>query len=285
MVDVVVLNFNDGETTSEFVEHVSRFHNIGHIVIVDNRSTDDSFEMLKGMESEKTSLIRSERNGGYGYGNNYGIRYLKEKFNPEFILLSNPDVIVEEPTITKMEEFLRLHSDYAIVAPFMCDKNGVKQSNSAFKLPTASQYIRSLGMLYSKYKHPLRYDGYENSQNEYMDVGAVSGSMFMFRTEAMIEYGMYDENIFLYCEEVVLGLKMHKARKKIALLMQETFIHNHSVSISKSFKSDVAKRKILNRSKLYVIRNYFRVNWSEYFAAVILSKVGIVETLINDLRH
>ena len=285
MVDVVVLNYNDWKTTSNFVDSIKQYRNIEHIVIVDNCSLDDSFEKLKLLESDKILTIRSKQNGGYGYGNNVGIRFLKKKDNPEYILLSNPDVIVSDKTIKEMEMFLSTHSEYAIVAPFMCNKYGEKQNNSAFKLPTENQYIKSLGMFYSKYKHPLQYKDFEKSVDEFMTVGAVSGSMFMFRTDPMIKYGMFDENMFLYCEEVTLGLKMHQAQQKIGLLLQETFIHNHSISISKSYRSDVAKRRLLNKSKLYVLRNYYKSRGIKYFCAVILSKIGIAETYINNFRR
>ena len=278
MVDVLVLNYNDWKTTKNFIKRIKNYDNIDHIVVVDNKSTDDSFERLKNISSDKIIVTQSDRNGGYGYGNNWGIRYLKKYYNSTYILLSNPDVIVDESVISSMVNFLTDHKDYAIVAPFMLDSNNRKQFNTAFRVPEIKEYMLSLGVLYSKFVKPFYYKGLKNETSGFKQVGSVSGSMFAMRTDSMIQYGMYDENIFLYCEEVVLGIKMKQAGQKIGLLLDKSFIHNHSVSINKSYKSQVAKRRLLNKSKLYVISHYYKCTHFQLVLAHLLDKISVAET-------
>ena len=79
MVDVLILNYNDAKTTLEYVEKVKNYKNIRKILVVDNCSTDDSTQMFQKNVSDKLEVISSGRNGGYGAGNNYGIRYLADK--------------------------------------------------------------------------------------------------------------------------------------------------------------------------------------------------------------
>ena len=141
------------------------------------------------------------------------------------------------------------------------------------------EYILSLGILFNR-KKSFYYKNLENEKEIYKEVGALSGCMFLMDANKMVKYGMYDENIFLYCEEVVLGLKFKNNNQKSALLLQETFIHNHSVSISKTYKSNIAKRKLLIKSKLYVIKNYYNANKLQYLFAIILGKISIIETII-----
>ena len=286
MIDILVLNYNDARTTVDFVESVKNYVCVRHILVVDNHSTDSSLSVLKKMENDKVLVVDSGKNGGYGAGNNFGIHYLCEKFHSDYILLSNPDVIVEEKVLVGLEEFLENNKDHAVVAPFMLDTSGRKQANTAFRIPSKWEYIISINFLFRKFTDSFYYKNIVSESQKIMNVGSVTGSMFLMRTEDMLKYGMYDENIFLYCEEIVLGLKMQYALKKIALLTDHTFVHNHSVSISKTYKSLVAKRRLFMNSKLYVIRHYYHANVFEYFVAFFLSKLSIVEIyLIGLLRR
>jgi len=116
------------------------------------------------------------------------------------------------------------------------------------------------------------------------DVDALSGSLFMVDLPRMIKYGMYDENVFLYCEEVILAMRLKKNRQKVALLPQEFFIHNHSVSISKTYASSTKRHRLLLKSKLYVIKKYLKANRFEYFIAQIMAVISLIENYLNDLR-
>lgn len=280
MVDVLTLNYNDADTTIDFIIRVKEYDVINRILVVDNCSTDDSYKKLKAYENDKIQVIRSSHNGGYGSGNNFGIRYLWGKYHTQHILLSNPDVIVDEKTICEMERFLKNNPDYAIAAPVMCDPKMNRQSDTAFRIPSCGEYILSLGMFFSKYIRLFYYKNIDNVKSDFMQVGAVSGSMFMMDTEKMIKYGMYDEKLFLYCEETVLGLKLKKAGYKTALLTRLNFIHNHSVSISKSFDTKQKRHSLLIKSKLYVIKNHYNANKLQYAFALFLAKISMTEAKI-----
>ena len=280
MIDILVLNYNDCKTTISFVDLVKNYSNVEHILVVDNKSTDDSLEKLKKITSEKVILMESERNGGYGAGNNLGIRYLSEQFHSEYILLSNPDVIVSEEVLLKMEDFLHSHSDYAIVSSFMCNSEGKRQCNTAFRVPSKWEYILSSDLLLKKYIHSFNYEMNEYENVDVKDVGCVSGSMFLMRTEDMLKCGMYDESIFLYCEEVVLGKKISNSGKKTGLLTEQTYVHNHSVSISRTFNSIVSKHRLYLQSKMYVIKKYFDADFFDCLVANLLSKSSMVEIRI-----
>ncbi|WP_302358758.1 glycosyltransferase [uncultured Mitsuokella sp.] len=286
-MDVLTLNYNDANSTIQFVNHIKKYDIISHILIVDNCSTDDSYQkfQLLSQKEKKIILLRTPYNGGYGYGNNYGMRYLSERFSSRYVLQCNPDVIIDEDVIQALEQFLVAHSDYAIVAPFMLDKEGEKVPYSAFPLATKWQYIWSLDILCNKFLHLNTYDNLVGISVPYKRVDAVAGSLIMYDLKKMIHIGMYDENIFLYCEEMSLGLKLKAAGYKTALLPQQTFIHNHSVSIDKTFKTNLSKRKLLVNSKLYVIKNFYKANILEHFIAICLSRLSFFEIqLISVLK-
>lgn len=277
MVDLLVLNYNDAETTASFVEHILGLKSVERVLIVDNASTDDSVQCLSSLVSDRVELVCNERNGGYGYGNNVGIRYLWENYRSKYILLANPDTYIEESAIEALESFLRSHEDYAIAAPFMLNPSGERQYNTAFRIPRPDEYIMSLGVLYSKYTSSFYYSGITEERSEFKQVGAVSGSLFMMNAPMMLEGGMYDESIFLYCEEIVLGLKLQRAGYKVALLPNESFTHNHSVSIKRTYKSALSRQRLLIRSKLYVIEEYFNIKGAKLALAKVLGRISLLE--------
>lgn len=282
MVDVLTLNYNDALTTIEFAKSVSEYPFVDRVLIVDNCSSDNSLTMLKSVETEKIEIIESLKNGGYGAGNNLGIRYLYEKYKPKYILLANPDVVVDECVIKAMVSFLECNQDYALVAPLMTNPKGEIQYNTAFKIPNIRQFLMSFEIFMSKKFKSFYYSDISGLPKPFFDVGAVAGSLFLMNTELMIKYGMFDENVFLYGEELMLGIKFKKANKKIALLTCEKYIHNHSVSISKSYKTFFSRNVLLNKSKLYLLSRYFNAGCIIVFFAKILMLVNLVEVSFID---
>ena len=78
-VATIIVNYNDVEETIKYVKEITNYNCINRIVVVDNLSTTiGAFESLKILESEKVKVIQSDKNGGYDYGNNFGIRYLQK---------------------------------------------------------------------------------------------------------------------------------------------------------------------------------------------------------------
>lgn len=285
MVDVLTLNYNDSETVISFLKSIKDFQIVHHILVVDNCSTDDSFLKLKKFENDKITVIQTDHNGGYGAGNNFGIRYLANHSRAEYVLQCNPDVIITEKAIYNLARFLHSHPDYAIAAPFMLNKDGEKERNSAFPLATKWQYILSLDIILNKFLSLNAYKNLIDCTDEYKEVDAVAGSLFMMDLKKMIHGGMYDEHIFLYCEEMSLGIKLRDSGYKTALLPCQTFIHNHSISINKTFQSTLSRRKLLVKSKLYVIKNFYHSNIMEYCIAWILSRVSFLEIMLLGLWH
>ena len=70
IVAFVVLNYNDYAITSDYIKRINHYSVINHIVIVDNFSTDGSFEKLQLLASDKVDVIKTFANEGYASGNN-----------------------------------------------------------------------------------------------------------------------------------------------------------------------------------------------------------------------
>lgn len=98
----VIVNYNDAETTIDLVNRIYGYNNIGLIIIiVDNNSTDGSTLNIKKIVREEVILLELPYNGGYGYGNNQGIKYA-QKCGFRYIVISNPDVYFSDNVLKKM---------------------------------------------------------------------------------------------------------------------------------------------------------------------------------------
>lgn len=283
MIDVVVLNYNDYQTTAQFVERIKEYEIINKIVVVDNCSTDESVEQLSTKCDEKVILLVTDKNNGYGYGNNVGIKYLKKTVNSQFILVSNPDVIVEEQTLEKLETFLKENDEYVIVAPQMYDKNGLKQENSAQKTLNFWESVFNMSVLFSTIIKPHYYSDLLDSNEIMKQVDMVSGAMFLLDADKFLSFGGFDERLFLFEEEQTVGIKAKKQGYKVALLLKESFIHIHSVSINKQYKSIFKKRRLLNKSKVIVINNYYNPSFVQSLIMYVMMVISFLEDVVLSL--
>lgn len=255
---IIVLNYNDSKTVIEYLGLIKDYKNIDKILVVDNCSPDNSYEVLKKYESKKICVIKTDSNKGYAYGNNYGVHYLeklKEKY--DFIIISNPDINVTDDTIKKCSDFLNKNLDVAIVSPTMYMSDGKASPLAGWKERKLNSDVRDSSIrLTKKYKNP-HVECYDKShfKGNYSYVDCVPGSFFMIRYNYFKEVGYFDENTFLYFEEDILGKKLKNAGYKVVVLNKEKFIHYESVSINKSVMP-YKKYKILQKSKRYYHSHY-----------------------------
>lgn len=274
----VILNYNDAPTTMKLLEHVKDFSVLDNIVVVDNCSTDDSWDKLQCYRSEKIRLVKSEKNGGYGAGNNLGVRYSRETLNADYVLIANPDVIFEEDCVKKLVSTFNEHSNIAVVS--------AKQSNSpdcAWKNCSVLRYILATSLFFEVWLKIRNYPkSYFKNKNQ-VEVFAVSGSLLMVDARKMVQHGMYDEEFFLYYEEPVLAQKFADAGFKTILRLDTSYVHNHHVSISKTFKRWSQQHKILLKSAELFLRKYKKADYIQMFFAKLWFAYTKVEFWLYDL--
>ncbi len=280
----VILNYNDSNTTIDLLEKIRYYQTIDYIIIVDNRSTDDSYEKLKRYVTEKIHLLLTERNGGYGYGNNYGVNYGYQKLGVDYAIIANPDVFFTEDCIRVLKNTLIENDQYAIAAPVMTNASNKEEFNIAWKIPTMLQDVLWSSSVINKFLgSKILYDRQYFQNKDICDVEVVPGSFFMVDVKKMRETGMYDEDFFLYCEEKILGYKLKAKGYKTALLLKYHYLHKHSVTINKSFKSLVSKKRILLRSKLLFLKKYYKVTGLRLLLIKLFFKLTLVETYLISL--
>lgn len=274
----IILNYNVADMTEDLVHSIEEYKNINYIVVVDNCSSDGSYERLKTLASDKIHVLKTGKNGGYGYGNNFGIKYSWENLNASRVLICNPDVKFSERCLAEMLTAMSKSKDIAVVSCIPYGIDGKRQSNGFWNLTSATGYALRTCTLYSTFSNNIfgSPDKYHNEQTE-VKADCVVGSMLLLDTSLMLQSGMYDERMFLYCEETTLGIKLKKAGLKTIVLIRESYIHNHSISINKSINSLFRRRKIVVESKRIVITDYYCEKGIKLFFIKLILNYAIIE--------
>ena len=262
----VILNYNDAETTEKLVMQIADYDVLHQIIVVDNASTDDSLERLRKLESDanasqscKVRVISADHNGGYGSGNNLGVRCGAEQ-GATHVLIANPDVVFSEQSLKAMLAVFARHPEVGIVTTRIRDARFPNLKNG-WPLRSFMRELLSMGpvsrrLLGKTFDYP---DSCFAGRSA-VYVGAVHGSMLMVDTEKFLEAGGYDEGIFLYEEEQVLGRRMQNAGYRSVLLLNQHYDHEHSASISKSFSDAMKRQRLREESTLYYMKHYLHIN-------------------------
>lgn len=260
---IIVLNYNDYKNTKKYVETIREYKNIDKIVVVDNLSPNHDYEKLLELKNDKIIVLQSEKNGGYSYGNNYGIKYLDSQNEKiDNIIISNPDVYVTEESIQRCIDELNIDEKTAVVAPCMRYSDNKIARRSSWKIRTyLRDVIHSTRLLELLFYGVLRNGEYSKSdyQNKKLKVECIAGSFFLIKHDIFKEIGYFDENVFLFYEEDILGAKLKKLGYDIYSLNDISFMHYESRTINKTF-SAYRKLQVLNKSKLYFQKEYNHIN-------------------------
>lgn len=251
----MILNYNDSHTTLKLYDHIKKYSCFDAIVIVDNCSADDSFEILSEQaKGEHVYVIQTGANGGYGSGNNYGVRFIKNNIGSKYILLCNPDVLFEESTVFKMTDVFASNEKIGVVSAVQKDIDGNIIQDIGWKIPSALEYALMGTRISNKIFTPVPRE--KLLEKEYCEVDCVPGACLMFDADKFLEVGGYDERMFLYCEETVLGIRMKNAGYRTVLATGLFYKHEHSVSISKSISSVKKQKQLIFDSRRFVMKEY-----------------------------
>ena len=263
-VAAIIVNYNDENDTENFVKVISDYDIINKIVVVDNMSTTiGAFEKLKKLENKKISIIRADKNGGYDYGNNFGVKYLEntnEKY--DYIIICNPDIEISKQAIVHCLDVMEANSNIAVCAPRMFNKENNPIRRSSWKIRTFKlDVVHSTRLLEVLFYKVLRNGEYSEKEyeSEILEVEAISGAFFIIKYDILKEVNYLDEEVFLFYEEDILAHKLRNKGYKTISLNSEKFIHYESQTIGKTF-SYYKKMQQLYKSKMYYHRKYNNIN-------------------------
>ena len=284
-VAVIIVNYNDVDDTEKYVNTITKYDVINRIVVVDNQSTTaGTFEKLQKLESDKVKVIKSDKNGGYDYGNNFGINFLKSlKEEYDYYIISNPDISVTEEAIKHCLEVAENDSKIGVIAPRMFNKENNPIRRSSWKMRTFwLDVVHSTRVLEIIFYKVLRNGEYleKDYEKEILEVEAISGAFFIIKDTVLNEIGLLDEDVFLFYEEDILAKRIAEKEYKIVSLNSEKFIHYESQTIGKTL-SYYKKMRQLFISKMYYHKKYNKINFLQVIVFHILNICRKLELLIE----
>lgn len=269
-IGIVILNYKDANSVINLCNLVEQYEIIDKIVIIDNLSPDDSLEQLKKLASEKTEVIVADRNGGYSYGNNYGAFYLIDKYAVDILFIANPDVKFEENILISISEILS-QGDIHAASGMMLLLDG--SEGDVFK--NKRRYCEDLCSCTILLKKILLKNTDKVSLgDDIIKVYRLPGSFFGILAESFKDIGGFDDGVFLYSEEDILGSKMEKHGYKCVIDTSSVYVHMESISIDKSI-DHVRKIEQVYKSLFYYYKNYAEIDSFRLFLLGIFMNYGL----------
>lgn len=257
----------------------------GEVIVVDNASTDGTPEMVV-KEFPWVRLIRKKKNHGFGQNNNFGMRVAKGRY----VLLLNSDTeIIDKKIFRQMIAWMDAHPEIGVASCALLnpDKKTLQGSGGYFPtLPRVFAWMSFLDDLPGidalvRPYHPLhgwspfyKGEGYFKKPHQQ---DWLTGAYYLMRKEAMDEVGLFDEDFFLYVEEVELSYRFIKAGWEIWYLPKWKIVHYGQVTIG----SERALVYELENLKLFYKKHY--PDWQLPVLTLILKFGVLLRTILYTL--
>ncbi len=204
-----------------------------HVTVVDNCSQDNSLEMVKA-EYPQVRAIAAERNGGFAYANNIGLRSYgyepgSEAPLPRYALLLNPDTELPPGALHAMLRLMDDHPQMGAAGPRLILPDGSLDKACRRAFPTPASFVyRGLGLskLFPRSQRFAQYNLTFLPEDQETEVDSVVGAFMMVRGEAIRKVGLLDESFFMYGEDLDWAFRIKQAGWKVWYYPQVVVIHH-----------------------------------------------------------
>ncbi len=274
MIDlsIIIVNYNVKEFLQNLIHSIEKaIENLSaEIIVVDNASTDGSIELLKS-KFPFINLIENKTNLGFGKANNIGLQLSKGKY----IAMINPDAIVSEDTFTKLINFFKENPDAGLATPKILNPDGTLQLGCRRSFPgpwTSFCRVTGLSGLFPKSKIFARYNLTYLPENQTFEVDAISGSFMVMKRGVYEKVGGFDEQFFMYGEDLDLCYRIQKAGYKVFYVHTAQAIH---------YKGESTKRSDIDEVRIFY--DAMRVFVKKHLATSLL--VSIILRLAINMRE
>jgi len=221
------------------------------LFLVDNSPSDSLKEIVKIYPNNNIYYIFNNENMGYGKAHNIAIKKSIEQNLPYHIIL-NPDIIIEKNTLEKLTNYMEQHPEVGNIMPKIIYPDGELQYLCKL-LPSPIDLIFRRFIPIKKWKDAInrKYELHSFGYDKIMNIPNLSGCFMFLRTEALKKVGLFDENIFMYLEDIDLNRRIFSKYKTI-YYPDATVIHEHQ-------KESYKNKKLLKvhiQSAIYYFNKY-----------------------------
>lgn len=221
-LSVIILNYNVRYFLEQCILSVSKaIQNLdAEIIVIDNHSPDDSCAMVKA-KFPNVILIENKENSGFPKGNNIGV----EKAKGQYVCILNPDTVVAEDTFEKVLAFAQGKQDLGIVGCKLIDGTGNFLPESKRGIPTPFVAFTKVAGLYKLSNFFGKYYASHLSENQTGKVEILVGAFMLMKRETYLEVGGFDENCFMYSDDIDLSYMVLKTGKSNYYFHETSVIH------------------------------------------------------------
>jgi O-antigen biosynthesis protein len=266
-VSIIIVNYNVKYFLEQCLYSLYKsLQNIAaEVIVVDNKSSDGSIPYLKDRFPE-IIFIENSRNEGFSRACNIGAEVAKG----DYILFLNPDTILPEDCITKCIQFLETHDDAGALGVRMIDGQGrfLKESKRSFPSPLTSLFkLFGLSRIFPTSKTFAKYHLGHLDELKTNEVDVLAGAFMMIKKEVIQHVGLFDEQFFMYGEDIDLSYRIQQAGYKNYYFAGTTIIH---------FKGESTRRGSLNYVRMFY--NAMRIFVNKHYGG---ARAGIFNFLIQ----
>lgn len=240
-VSIIIVSFNTKKLTVSCVRSVITYTKgvTYEIIVVDNNSTDGSVEALSKLKS-KTKIIKNKENKGFGSANNEGIKKAKGRY----ILLLNSDTHVSSNVVGEMVRWMDGKEEIGVSSCKLLNKDGSIQGTGGY-FPTlirvfswmTIQDIPFVDRFIDPF-HPMKEKSRQKANHFYdvpQELDWITGAFMLVRKDVFDEVGLFDEDYFMYTEEVDLCYRIKKNGWKVYYDPQWSIVHWGGASSTSEF--------------------------------------------------
>ena len=282
-LSVIILNYNVRYFLEQCLASVQEAL-IGinsEIIVVDNLSSDDSCDMIKS-RFPNIKLIENDSNLGFPKGNNIGVA----SANGDYICILNPDTVVAEDTFEKILAFAEKQVNLGIVGCKLIDGSGNFLPESKRGIPTpfvALTKIFGLYKLFPNWKLFNRYYAQHLSENKTGNVAILVGAFMIMKRDLYNEIGGFDENCFMYSDDIDLSYMALKSGKSNFYFHETSVIHYKGES---TVKDGLYMKRFREAMQFFYNKHYknsvefvFLIEFGILFFAMIKKNQGNVKPI------
>ncbi len=242
-LSVILVSFNDRKHLEKCLQSLKGFppEVALEIVLVDNNSSDGSPDLIKNKFPEVKLLCASE-NLGFAKACNLGIL----ASSGEFVLFLNSDTIAEVQALSVLLDEMKRNPSIGAVGPALLSEQGTYQVSFGKRVDFFSEFIQK-GFFNLYYAKKLK------SDKKVREVGWLSAACLLVRREALEEAGCFDENYFLYFEDIDLCYKIRQEGWTLRFCPQVQISHIGGTSTSAVKNSS---RYHYRKSQIYFYRKH-----------------------------
>lgn len=253
-LSIVIVNYNVKHLLEECLISVERAcKNISaEIFVVDNASTDGSHEYFNG-KFPSVQFVWNKENIGFGKANNSVLPLTKG----DCILFLNPDTVLPADCLEKCLRYFASHPDCGGLGVRITDEHGVYRKESKRGFPGAATSFYKMMGLHKLFPHSKIFARYylghlpENKTNQ---IEVLSGAFMMLSRKALEKVKGFDEDFFMYAEDIDLSCRIIKAGFKNYYFPETTIIHYKGKSTEK--KSSLYVSHFYGAMKIFVNKYY-----------------------------